>query len=99
MTRLFNPCGKYREDLCALMSGDLPPRDRVSLVHHLDTCADCQKYRDEIGNVTSRLTAWKEILPDVELSESTQMRWTRDFEAAVEPTHSFAARVFGRFLD
>src|SRR5215831_7087002 len=99
MTRLFNPCRTHRENLCALISGDLPVKDRASLEDHLATCADCRRYRDEIGSVSALLSVGAELLAEVEPSETTQTRWARDFEAAGELRHSIATRAFRRFLD
>jgi anti-sigma factor RsiW len=99
MTRLFNPCRKHREELCALMSGDAPAKDRAGLEDHLDTCADCRKYRAEVGSMTALLSTGGELFRDIEPSEATQRRWAKDFEAAGEPRHSIATRVFRRFLD
>jgi hypothetical protein len=99
MTRLFNPCRKYRGDLCAVASGDLPAENRADVEHHLETCADCQRYRDEIGSVTALLAAGGKRFSSVEPREIAQRRWARDFEAAVKPGPSIATRVFCRFLD
>jgi hypothetical protein len=99
MKYLFSPCRKYREDLCAATSSDLSARNRGGLEHHLQACTDCQKYRDEIEIVTSLLAAGGKLFPEVEPRETTQTRWARDFEAAVEPAHSIATRVFLGFLD
>jgi hypothetical protein len=99
MTRLFNSCRKYRENLCAMTSSDLPPEDRVRLERHLASCADCRQYRDDIGSMTALLTAGGELFPDVEPSESTCMRWATDFEAAIEPGCSTVTRALRGFLD
>lgn len=94
MTRLFDPCRKYREDLCAVMSGDLPVGDRAELKKHLQTCAACQSYRNEIATVTALLAAGGEHFAAIQPRQATEARWARDFEEAVEPN-----RVFRCFLD
>jgi len=98
MTSVFNSCRKYREELCAVISGDLPAGDRVRLENHLEACVDCQRYRDEIGTVTALLALGVELFP-LEPRETTQMRWTSEFEAAVQPVHSSVTRIFYGFLD
>lgn len=98
MKRLFKPCRKYREDLCVAAS-ELPAEDRAASESHLATCPGCQKYRDEIANMTALLAASGELFPKVEPGEQTHARWTRDFEAAVKPKRSIATRVFLGFLD
>jgi hypothetical protein len=99
MTRLLKACRKYREDVCAVASGDLPPEDRAGLEKHVGACAGCQRYRDEIRNVAALLAAGREQGSGVEPRETTQRRWTREFEAAVEPAPFIAARVFRGFID
>jgi len=99
MTLLLKPCRKHREDLCAVLSGDLPAGDRVRLENHLEACADCQRYREQIGSVTTLLAARSEFFPDVEPREATRMRWTRELERVFKPSHSNARRVFRGFLD
>jgi anti-sigma factor RsiW len=99
MTRLFNPCRKCRENICALLSGDLPAADRAEAANHLAACADCRTYRDQIGSMTAVLGASDELFSDIKLSEATQMRWAREFESATEPTRSIAARIVLNFLD
>jgi len=104
MTRRFHPCRKYRESLCAVMSGDISPEDHAALEDHLEVCAECRKYRNEIGGVTALLSAGGELFRDVDPSESTRSRWARDFQKAVEPAnHSRRLwprpKVLCRFLD
>ena len=99
MTRDYKPCRKYREELCAVLSGELPAEDRAGLENHLEACADCQRYRDEIGSVTAVLAAGGELIREVQPRETTQARWARDFEAAVEPAQSMATKVFRGILD
>lgn len=81
------------------MSGDFPPDDPAGLKHHLEECTACRRYRDEISSVTTLLAAAGEVFADLEPGKATQMRWARDFEAAVEPPHSITARVLRAFLD
>ena len=99
MKRIFNPCRKYREALCAAMSGDLPAADRSALEQHLATCAGCQKYRDEIGNVTTLLSASHKLFADVQPGETAQAHWARDFESATKSDHSIATKVFHSVLN
>src|SRR5436190_1027545 len=97
MTRRFHPCHKCRENICALQSGDLPAVDCVDVENHLAACEGCRRYRDEIGSVTALLNARGALVPDVELRETTQMRWAREFESAVE--RSIVTRIVLSLLD
>ena len=100
--RLF--CRKYRESLCAVMSGDVSPEDHAALEAHLEVCPDCRKYRNEIGGVTALLSAGGEFFRDVDPSESTRSRWAGDFQKALEPANNarrlwMGAGIFRRLLD
>ena len=81
------------------MSGELPSADRASLEYHLAACTACQRYQDEMSSVTALLAVGDELYPEVEPGKAAEMRWARDFEAAIEPAHSFTARVARGFLD
>jgi len=99
MTRDYKPCRKYREELCAVLSGEFPAEDRAGLENHLEACADCQRYRDEIGSVAAVLAAGGELFREVQPGETTQARWAKEFGAAVEPAQSMATKVFRGILD
>jgi hypothetical protein len=99
MKRLFDPCRKYREDICVVTSGELPVADRARLERHLETCADCRRYRDEIGGVAVLLGTSGKLFADVEPREATQIHWQKDFEAAIKPADSITTRVFRGVLN
>jgi anti-sigma factor RsiW len=96
---MFSSCCKYREDLCVAINGELPEENPAALERHLQACADCQKYRGEIGKLTTQLTAGGGLFRDIEPRETTQMRWAKDFERAVKPAHSTSKGAFRAFLD
>ena len=97
--RLLSPCRKYREDLCAVMSGDVGAEDHARLEEHLEACVACQRYRDEIGSVAAFLASGKDLVAEVEPHETSRTRWNRDFDAAIEPAHSIAIKVSRGLLD
>jgi len=99
MKRLFGPCRGYRVDICAVASDDLPDADRACLERHLESCAECRRYRDDIGDVTALLATTGKLFADVEPREATQIRWQKDFEAAIKPADSVTTRVFRGLLD
>jgi hypothetical protein len=95
----FVTCGKCREELCALMSGDLPAAESMAAEKHLAGCIDCQRYKTEMRNVTVPLSAWDEFLPEIGPTEAARMRWGREFDAALEPDDSAAMKVLRRVLE
>jgi anti-sigma factor RsiW len=99
MKRIFNLCRKHREALCVMLSGDLPATDRASLEQHLSACAGCQKYRTEIGKVTTLLSASRKLFIKVQPNKTARARWARDFETATKPAPSTATKIFHGFLD
>jgi anti-sigma factor RsiW len=99
MKRLFDPCRKYQVDICAVGSGELPAADRACLERHLESCADCRRYRDEIGDVTALLSTSGKLFGEVEPREATQIRWQKDIEAAIKPADPITTRVFRGLLD
>ena len=62
---LFVTCGKCREELCALRSGDQPAAESTAVEKHLAGCVDCQRYEAELRKMTVRLAAWDESLPEI----------------------------------
>lgn len=85
MKRFFNPCGRYRRDLCLLAGGALPAPERDAIENHLAACADCRKYYDEIKAVTVPLTNWEGNFAHLQPSQTAQRRWAGAVQAASGP--------------
>ena len=57
-------CNKAQENLSLQLDGALPPDLTGSLSAHLNDCADCQEYRDDLLMGTRLLEATEPELPD-----------------------------------
>lgn len=88
MKRFLNGCGHHRANLCLLAGGALPNGERAVVENHLTICAGCRKYYDEVKSVTAPIANWEKAFAHIEPSQSVQARWTKDFQAAVEPVHT-----------
>ena len=85
MKRFFNPCGRYRRDLCLLAGGALPAPERDAIENHLAACADCRKYYDELKAVTVPLRSWEENFSRIQPDPTVQRQWARAVQAAGGP--------------
>ena len=85
MKQFFDPCGSYRQDLCLLASGALSEREKIQAQDHLQNCASCRRYFEEIKTVTVPLANWAENLPQIQPSESARASWTKVIRAAGRP--------------
>lgn len=69
----MKPCSHNRKPIAWLALDALDPRPAQALRAHLETCAGCRRYLEEISNVTQKLTA-PEINSDLRASESFHQR-------------------------
>src|SRR3989441_4718283 len=67
--KFMKPCSKNRKRIAWLALDALDVRQARDLRVHLETCAGCRRYLEEISNVTQRLIA-AETRPDIQASES-----------------------------
>ena len=99
MRTFFNRCGNCRENLCLLASGVLPDAERSTLENHLASCADCQKYYDQIKNAVMPLADWESAFLHVAPSRKVEERWDKEFQAAIEPFPSRQAAIIFSVFD
>lgn len=59
-------CGKARRLISEDAEARLAPKLQASLARHLDTCAECCAFRDEIARTWSSLEAYPRIEPSPE---------------------------------
>ena len=53
----MKPCANQRKPIALLALGDLEARQARALRAHLETCAGCRAYSEEMSNVTRKLAA------------------------------------------
>jgi anti-sigma factor RsiW len=85
MKRLFNPCCRYRQNLCLLAGGVLPGPESAQIKNHLAACTDCRKYYEEIKTVAMPLTNWAGNFAHLQPGPTVQNRWARAIQAAGKP--------------
>ena len=68
-------CSNNRELIAGLALGALDARQERGLRVHLETCAECRRYLQEMSRVTQRLAA-AEIRSDIQTSERFHDKWT-----------------------
>src|SRR5947207_15603668 len=85
MKQLFNRCGRYRQSLCLLAGNALPESQRPRIETHLDVCADCKNYYDEIKKVAVPLANWEKDFAHIKPDRSLQMHWAKAVRTAGEP--------------
>jgi len=81
----MKPCSRNRKPLALLALDELDACRARELRAHLQTCAGCRRYLEEISTVKATLTA-AETKPDIEASESFHRRLTSRLRA--EPAGS-----------
>src|SRR6266496_2572549 len=69
----MRPCSKNRRRIAWLALDALDIRQVQDLRAHLETCAGCRRYLEEISNVTQSLIA-AQITPDGRASDSFHQR-------------------------
>src|SRR5579872_7172178 len=84
MKLVFDRCACFRESLCLRASEALSQEECASLSSHLAVCVDCQRYQDEIMDVTATLAVRQKSLGSVEPSQDAHARWANDFTQALE---------------
>jgi anti-sigma factor RsiW len=89
MKWFFNPCGRYRRDICLLTGGVLPEPEQVQIKQHIAACAGCRKYYEEIKAMTVPLTNWEKDFAHLRPDQAAQNRWARAIQAVgrPEPVH------------
>jgi hypothetical protein len=85
MSRIFDACGEYRENLSLLAAGSLPPQKCPTVENHLAACVGCSKYYEEIQRVSVPLANWEQSFKHVEPTQATVARWEKDFAEAIAP--------------
>jgi len=86
----MKPCSRNRKPLAWLALGELDARRAGALRAHIQSCAGCRRYLEEISAVTERLTA-AEMTPDIQASESFHQRLAGRLEQPVSLWESLAA--------
>jgi len=99
MRRFLNGCGHHRANLCLLAGGALADQERAPLESHLDRCADCQSYYEEVKGVAAPLAEWEKAFSQVEANPAVQARWVKDFSAAIGPVPPPRFRLLFSILD
>jgi anti-sigma factor RsiW len=56
-------CDHARERIGALLDGELSSRQRQDIAEHAETCPACARYRDELKDLSARLSAAREPAP------------------------------------
>lgn len=72
----MNPCARNRKQIAWLAAGALEGREANELRAHLETCADCRQYFEEMSRVTTTLAA-AQTTPDIQTSEAFHRRVAR----------------------
>lgn len=85
MKRLFNPCRRYRQDICLLAGGALPEPERNQIENHLAACAHCLKYYEEMKTAAVQLAEWAQSFPEIQPTQAMQVRWARAVQSASTP--------------
>jgi anti-sigma factor RsiW len=90
MKWLSNECAHHRQQICLLVSGELPEAERGEVENHLTECADCRKYHDELKSLAAPLTSWERYFSGVKPNEVQQLRWANAIKAESESKPSFS---------
>ena len=95
----MKPCSKNRKFIAWLAVGALEARQAQDLRAHLECCAGCRRYLEEISCVTERLAA-AEVGPDLQASESFHRRVVGALRAETSESirDTLAARLRGTLL-
>src|SRR5262245_53805051 len=56
-------CDEARKRIDLLHDGELPAGEREALTEHVEQCADCARYRDELARLRGRLRQAREAAP------------------------------------
>jgi anti-sigma factor RsiW len=85
MKWLFNPCGRYRQDISLLASGALPDAESDGAKKHVAVCPACQSHYEEMQNLTTPLGNWEQNLANVQPTQAARNRWEQAIQAAGRP--------------
>jgi hypothetical protein len=69
-------CSHNRQPIACLALGVLDAPEERLLRVHLETCAECRRYLEEISKVAGKLAA-AEIRTDIQTSESFHQKWVQ----------------------
>ncbi len=90
-------CNKVQEYLSLELDGMLPPGVTAKLAEHLDACADCQEYRQDLQLSRRFLNATEPELPD-NFDWKLQLRLNQSLkEAAGEAAYPWEEKRQGRW--
>jgi anti-sigma factor RsiW len=56
-------CEQARSQIGMLIDGELPASDRDAVIDHTAGCAECTRYRNELGSMRSHLKLAREAMP------------------------------------
>jgi hypothetical protein len=87
----MKPCSKNRKLIAWLAMDALDAEQARQLRAHLETCAGCRRYLDEISTVKEKLTT-VEIAPDLQASAAFRRRWV-DALSSGQPSSAWEAVV------
>jgi hypothetical protein len=79
-------CSKYREWISSQMDGQLDPHHVSTLEDHLQACAACRAYREELRLGARFLHATTPVLPD-DFDWKLQLRLSRAMREAAAESH------------
>jgi hypothetical protein len=85
MKKLFNSCGRYRQDICLLASNALTGPQSDEIKNHLAACPDCRDYYKEIMALTTPLGNWEQDFAQLQPTEAARNRWAKAIQAAGRP--------------
>ena len=96
----MKPCSKNRKHIGWLALDALDVRQTEDLRAHLETCAGCHRYLEEISNVTQKLTA-AELKTDIRASESFHQKVVHRLRAekSVDVWETVVAHLRGTMLN
>lgn len=72
---IFHPCRNFRQMISLSTAGSLTAAEQACLAAHLNGCAACRVYREEIQGVVKLLEKGYELLPEVTIRAGFQARW------------------------
>ncbi len=84
MNWLFSACRPQRQQLSLLAAGVLPDSERAAAQAHLEDCAGCRRYYEEMRTLSGSLSAWSQATPDLEPTPAWHARWTQSIDPGQE---------------
>ena len=80
MKWFFGACRQQRQQLSLLAAGVLPDSERAAALAHLEACAGCQRYYEEMRTLSGSLSAWSQTTPNIQPTPAWRARWTRSVD-------------------